>query len=72
MRLTLSPAISPASLVACRCESEKYAGTVITASVTVSPRYDSASRLSFWSTKAEICWGVKLLSSIWVFQSVPM
>jgi hypothetical protein len=38
IRLTLSPAISPASLVACRWASEKYAGTVITASVMVSPR----------------------------------
>ena len=36
--LTVRPAISPASLVAWRWASEKYAGTVITASVTVSPR----------------------------------
>ena len=35
---TLSPAIFPASLVACLCESLKYAGTVITASVTEVPR----------------------------------
>jgi hypothetical protein len=35
---TLSPAILPASLVAWRWLSLKYAGTVITASVTVSPR----------------------------------
>ena len=66
------PAISPASFVAWRWASEKYAGTVITASVTVSPRYDSASRLSFCSTNAEICWGVKFLSSILVVQSVPI
>ncbi|CAB4878565.1 unannotated protein [freshwater metagenome] len=38
MRKTFSPAISPASLVAWRCASLKYAGTVITASVTVSPK----------------------------------
>ena len=38
IRLTLRPAILPASLVACRCESLKYAGTVTTASVTVVPR----------------------------------
>ncbi len=38
MRITSSPAILPASLVACRCASLKYAGTVITACVTFSPR----------------------------------
>ena len=38
MRLTLRPAISPASLVAWRWWSLKYAGTVMTASVTGSPR----------------------------------
>ena len=38
IRSTLRPAISPASFVAWRSWSEKYAGTVITASVTVSPR----------------------------------
>ena len=38
IRLTSSPAILPASLVAWRCESLKYAGTVMTASVTSSPR----------------------------------
>src|SRR4051795_1622276 len=72
MRWTFSPAISPASLVAWRWASEKYAGTVITASVTVSPRYASASRLSFWRTNALICCGVKSLSSIFWCQSVPM
>ena len=35
---TSSPAIFPASLVACFWLSVKYAGTVITASVTFSPR----------------------------------
>ena len=38
MRRTLRPAILPASFVACRCASLKYAGTVMTASVTFSPR----------------------------------
>jgi hypothetical protein len=38
MRMTLRPAIVPASFVACRCASLKYAGTVITASVIFSPR----------------------------------
>ncbi len=38
MRSTFRPAICPASLVACRCASLKYAGTVITASVIFSPR----------------------------------
>ena len=36
--LHVKPAIWPASLVACRCASLKYAGTVMTASVTDSPR----------------------------------
>ena len=35
---TLRPAISPASFVACLCESLKYAGTVTTASVTLDPK----------------------------------
>ncbi|KAF9810871.1 hypothetical protein SFRURICE_005297 [Spodoptera frugiperda] len=35
---TLRPAMAPASLVACRCESLKYAGTVMTASRTEVPR----------------------------------
>src|SRR5918998_114699 len=72
MRWTLSPAISPASLVAWRWASEKYAGTVITASVTGSPRYASASRLSLPRTRAEISCAVYFLSSIAVLQSVPM
>ena len=38
IRRTVRPAISPASFVAWRCESLKYAGTVMTASVTVCPR----------------------------------
>ena len=38
MRRTSSPAILPASFVACRCASLKYAGTVTTALVTEYPR----------------------------------
>ncbi len=38
MARTVRPAIAPASLVACRWTSSKYAGTVTTASVTSSPR----------------------------------
>ena len=38
IRRTSSPAMRPASLVACRCASLKYAGTVMTASLTRSPR----------------------------------
>src|SRR6266850_1905727 len=45
MRITSRPAILPASLVACRWASLKYAGTVITACVTFSPRYASAASL---------------------------
>src|SRR5215468_5627029 len=44
MRSTLSPAICPASLVACRCASLKYAGVVITASVIVLPGRDDHRR----------------------------
>ena len=38
MRRTLRPAIVPASFVAWRCASLKYAGTVMTASLTGWPR----------------------------------
>ncbi len=58
MRSTSRPAIAPASLVAVRWASSKYAGTVMTAWVTVSPRYDSASLLSFPRMRAEISWAV--------------
>src|SRR4029453_9694568 len=42
MRLTSSPAMRPASLVAWRWASLKYAGTVITARSTGSPRKSPA------------------------------
>src|SRR3954468_17591530 len=57
MRLTSRPAILPASLVAWRWSSLKYAGTVITALSTVSPRYASASAFSFWRIIALISGG---------------
>ncbi|CPU65266.1 Uncharacterised protein [Mycobacteroides abscessus] len=72
MRVTLRPAICPASLVAWRSASLKYAGTVTTASVTGSPRYSSASRLSLPRMRAEISCAVYFLSSISTDQSVPM
>src|SRR5674476_42206 len=64
MRLTSRPAILPACLVACCWGSLKYAGTVTTASVTLSPRYSSASRLSFCRIIAEISGGVYVLPLI--------
>ena len=72
MRSTFRPAIWPASLVACRCASLKYAGTVITASVMVSPRYASASLFSFCRMKALICCAVNFLPSMATDQSVPI
>ncbi|MNT81257.1 hypothetical protein D3C72_2208290 [compost metagenome] len=52
----------PASLVAWRCASLKYAGTVITASVTASPRKSSAVFFILRSTSAEICGGASFWS----------
>ena len=73
IRNTSRPAICPASFVAVRCASSKYAGTVITACVTVSPRYASASRFNFMSVRALISCGVYCLPSIsGVFQFSPM
>src|SRR5262249_11945611 len=61
MRRTLSPAILPASLVASRCALLKYAGTVMTASLTLSPRYASASAFSFCRIIALISGGAHCL-----------
>src|SRR5258708_23225784 len=61
IRLTSRPESLPASRVAWRWASLKYAGTVITASVTVSPRYDSASDLSFCRIIALISGGLYCL-----------
>src|SRR6478735_1950179 len=44
----------------------------MTAWVTVSPKYDSASRFSFWSVRALISCAVYFLPSMSIFQSVPM
>ncbi len=72
MRSTSSPAIAPASLVAVRCASSKYAGVVMTAWVTVSPRYASASLFSLPRMRAEISWAVYALPSMSTVQPVPM
>jgi molecular chaperone DnaK len=65
MRLTSRPAMRPASLVAWRWLSLKYAGTVITASVIVSPRKSSAVFFIFINTLAEIsCGGIFLPSAV--------
>src|ERR1700722_6545633 len=72
MRSTSRPAIDPASLVAVRCASSKYAGTVMTAWLTVSPRYASASLFSLPKMRAEISWAVYALPSMSTVQPVPM
>ena len=64
MRSTLSPAILPASFVHWRCVSLKCAGTVITASVTGSPRYSSATRFISRRMMAAISGLVKVLPAI--------
>ena len=51
MRRTLRPEIVPASLVAWRWESLKYAGTVITASVTVCRQEKTVNMLSILTAK---------------------
>ena len=57
IRSTSRPAIRPASLVAWRCASLKYAGTVMTASLTRSPRNFDASSTSLRRISAEISSG---------------
>ena len=61
IRFTSKPAILPASFVACLWESLKYAGTVITASVTLVPRKSSAVLFIFWRIFAEISGGDSFL-----------
>lgn len=61
IRTTFKPAITPASLVACRYASVKYAGTVITACFTRSPRYASAVSFILVRTMALISSGLKVL-----------
>ncbi len=53
----------PASFVASRWALLKYAGTVITASVTDSPRNASASAFNFWRIIALISGGAYCLPS---------
>ena len=72
IRRTSSPAILPASLVACRCASEKYAGTVMTACLTSHPRNASASDFIFCRIIAEISCGEYFLPSISTFASEPI
>jgi hypothetical protein len=59
MRSTFRPASSPARLVAFRLLSSKYAGTLITASVTSSPRKLSASSFRERSTRLDSSSGLK-------------
>ena len=54
---TFKPAIFPASFVACLWESLKYAGTVMTASSTFSPKYSSAICFAFCNIIALISGG---------------
>src|ERR1700733_15940749 len=44
----------------------------MTAWVTVSPRYDSASLLSFWRIRAEVYWDGYFFPSMSMVQSVPI
>src|SRR4030095_1584393 len=57
IRFTSSPAILPASFVAWRCASLKYAGTVMTARSTASPKNGSAPFLRSGSMEEETCGG---------------
>src|SRR5438552_13671208 len=61
MRSTSKPGILPASFVAFRWDSLKYAGTVITACVIFSPSFASASAFIFDKIIAEISGGEKAL-----------
>mmetsp|Transcript_41507 Transcript_41507/g.124036 ORF Transcript_41507/g.124036 Transcript_41507/m.124036 type:complete len:450 (+) Transcript_41507:629-1978(+) len=63
MRATLRPAMTPASLVAWRCASLKYAGTVTTACFTSLPRKPSAVSFILPKIMAEISSGLKTLVS---------
>ena len=60
-RSTFSPAISPACLVASRCELSKYAGTVITTSLMLTPSLALASATILRSTSALTCSGARSL-----------
>ena len=71
IRSTSRPAIRPASLVAWRWLSLKYAGTVITAWLTVSPRNASAVSFILPSTKALI-WLGEYFSPLASTQASPL
>jgi hypothetical protein len=72
MRTTSSPAVSPASRVACRCASEKYAGTVMTARRTGAPSTAPARCLSVRRMTAEISGGMYSRSPSLTRRSLPM
>src|SRR5581483_1046925 len=72
MRSTVKPASSPAALVALRCASLKYAGTVITARVTSRSSARSASAFSFFKISAEICSGENSPARVRTFSRVPI
>merc|ERR1719230_1507751 len=63
MRCTLMPEMVPASLVACRCASLKYAGTVTTAWLIVLPRNVSATVRILERIIAEISSGANVFFS---------
>src|SRR6058998_1554050 len=58
MRRTSRPAIRPASLVAWRCSSLKYAGTVMTAFLISSPKAVSALRFFTKDECGKLRWRV--------------
>ena len=65
MRMQLMPAMTAASLVAWRCESLKYAGTVTTAFFTSLPRYASATSFIFTRIMDEISSAENSFCSPW-------
>ena len=71
-RETLSPASCAASFVAQRWLSLKYAGTLMTASSTGSPRNRSASCFICLSTNAESSSGRKTCCPRGISRSVPI
>ena len=63
MRSTSSPAMRPASRVACRCESSKYAGTVMTAFVGLPARWRTSLRIIAESSSGVYSWPAMLTCS---------
>mmetsp|Transcript_27244 Transcript_27244/g.83981 ORF Transcript_27244/g.83981 Transcript_27244/m.83981 type:complete len:223 (+) Transcript_27244:1255-1923(+) len=64
IRKTSNPAMRPASFVAWRCESLKYAGTVTTALFTSLPRYASAISFILIKTIDETSSAANVFSSL--------